>query len=346
MKNYRKYLCRLHILVVCLSVFLSSQAEGAVKIISIISDKTTVSKGQTGIVVEMEAENLDSVNPVTATVATLTYSLGQFETTLNSPALPAVIPASGKVTFKFTLSVFPLSDSGVCTIDGGIVTSGGNDNSADLTHKLTIQQPAEVVVTSILGAAEVTRGSSGNQVIMDVGRSGEADILINSADLAPVVPANYAGWQKNSPEFPQNFSKIYWWDERWFYRKQMTITNRSASVLPESYEIKLIFDHQKLVAEGKSLASGDDIRIVYFDGVSFTQIQRYLDPLASAWNQSNTTIWFRLQAPILSAPAASDRYAVYYGTDAITAANPPDDPANVFTFFDDFESGVNGWSRG
>ncbi len=320
--------------------------EAAVKVISIVSEKTTISKGQTGIVVEMEAENLDSLNPVNVTVATLTYTLGQFETTLNSPTLPAVIPAAGKITFKFTLSVFPLSDSGVCTVDGQISTSGGNDNSADLTHKFTIQQPAEVVVTSILGAAEVTRGSSGNQAIMDVGRSGEADILINSADLAPVVPGNYAGWQKISPEFPQNFAKVYWWDQRWFYRKQISITNRSSSVLPDTYEIKLIFDHQKLVAEGKSLASGDDVRIVYFDGVSFTEIERYLDPLASSWNQSNTTIWFRLQAPILSAPASSDKYAIYYGTDAITAANPPDNPANVFTFFDDFESGANGWTNG
>ncbi|MDD3146518.1 MAG: DUF2341 domain-containing protein, partial [Candidatus Riflebacteria bacterium] len=305
-----------------------------------------MSKGQTGIVVEMEVENLDLVSDTTATVATLTYSFGQYETTLNSPGLPATIPAAAKVTFKFTVSVFPIMSSGVCTVNGAVETSGGNDSGADLTHKWTVQQPAEVVVASILGPDEVTRGSSGNQAIMDIERSGEADILINSADLLPVNPSNYANWTKVSPDFPQNFAKSYWWNDHWFYRRQLTVTNRSSTVLPATYEIKFEFDHQKLVNEGKSLANGDDIRIIYFNGVNFSQIDRYLDPLTSGWNQSNTTIWFRLQEPILAAPGASEKYSIYYGADAATAANPPDNPANIFVFFDDFESGLNGWSQG
>lgn len=320
--------------------------EAAVRINSILCSKATVSKGQTGIIVNMEVENLDVGSPVTTTVATLTYSFGQYETTLNSPSLPAIIPAAGKVTFKFTVSVFPIINSGVCTVNGAVETSGGNDSGADLTHKWTVQQPAEVVVASIFGPDEVTRGSSGNQAIMDIERSGEADILINSADLLPVTPSNYANWKKISPDFPQNFAKSYWWNDNWFYRRQLTITNRSPAVLPKTYEIKLTFDHQKLVSEGKSLANGDDIRVVYFNGVSFSQIDRYLDPLASGWNQTDTTIWFRLQEPISSAPGASDKYAIYYGADGVTAANPPANPANVFVFFDNFESGVNGWSQG
>lgn len=320
--------------------------EAAVRVNSILCSKATVSKGQTGIIVNMEVENLDVGSPVTTTVATLTYSFGQYETTLNSPSLPAIIPAAGKVTFKFTVSVFPIINSGVCTVNGAVETSGGNDSGADLTHKWTVQQPAEVVVASIFGPDEVTRGSSGNQAIMDIERSGEADILINSADLLPVTPSNYANWKKISPDFPQNFAKSYWWNDNWFYRRQLTITNRSPSVLPKTYEIKLTFDHQKLVSEGKSLANGDDIRVVYFNGVSFSQIDRYLDPLASGWNQTDTTIWFRLQEPISSAPGASDKYAIYYGADGVTAANPPANPANVFVFFDNFESGVNGWSQG
>ncbi len=333
-------------LLILLLGFTVPPADAAVKITSIVCAKSTVSKGQTGIIVEMEVENLDVGNPTTATNVTLTYSLGQYETTLNFPTLPAIIPAAGKATFNFTLSVFPLSDSGVCTVDGEVYTTGGNDLSADLNHKWTVQQPAEVVITSIIGPDEVTRGSFGNQAIMDVSRNGEADIIIDAADLAPVNPSNYASWVKVSPEFPQNFSKTYWWDKNWLFRKQMKITNRSSSVLPATYEIKFVFDHQQLVNEGKSLANGDDIRVVYFDGVTFSQIERYLDPLVSGWNQNDTTIWFRLQNSILAAPASADRYALYYGTDPVTAASPPDSPANIFVFFDDFESGLNGWSQG
>jgi uncharacterized membrane protein len=321
-------------------------AVAAVRINSVLCSNSTVSKGQTGIVLYMEVENLDALNPVSVSMATLTYSLGEYETTLNSPALPSSIAAGDKEIFQFTVSVMPLSDSGVCTIDGEVNTSGGNDTDADLVHEWTIQQPAEIVVSTVLGASEVTRGSSANQVIMDVGRSGEADVLVNSADLRPANSSNYSDWRKISPEFPQNFAKTYWWDDRWFYRKQMAITNRSSKTLPESYEISMTFDHQSLVNNGKSLASGDDVRVVFFDGVTFTEIDRYLDPFASGWNQNDTTIWFRLQSHILPAPASSDKYAIYYGTDAVTANNPPDNPSNIFVFFEDFESGTNGWSQG
>ncbi len=335
-------------ILICLffSILFSFSASAAVKINSVVCANTTVSKGQTGIVLNMEVENLDVGSPVTVSLATLTYTLGDYETTLNSPSLPAVIPASGKVVFKFTVSVFPLSPSGNCLVDGAVNTSAGNVSGADLPHNWTIQQPAEIVITTILGASEVTRGSNSNQVIMDISRSGEADVVVNSADLSPVTPTNYSDWRKISPSFPQNFTKVYWWDDRWLFRRQMKITNRSSSILPETYEIKFTFDHANMVSSGKSLASGNDIRIVYFNGSNFVQVERYLDPLASAWNQSDTTIWFRLQAPLAAAPANTDRYALYYGANAVAAATPPDDPSNVFVFFDDFEQGQNGWSQG
>ncbi len=342
-----------------LAVALAAPVSGAVRINSISCPNSTVSKGQTGIVVIMEVENLDTINPTTMSLATLTFGLGRYEVTLNTPTLPAVIPASQKVSCMFTLSVHPLSDSGVCIVDGSVQTApGGNDTGADVTHTWTVQQPSELVITSILGPSQVNRGSTANQAIMDVSRSGEADVEVNHIDLAPLVPSNYSGWTMTSPTLPKNFTQGAWWNTRWPYRRQLTIGNRSPSTLPAGYEIKFQFDHASLVSAGKSLTSGDDIRIVYFNGAIFQEIARFRDPLSknyvgplrytdsvveSNWNATDTKIWFRLQAPLGPSPSSTRDYAIYYGANAADAVNPPANPKNVFLFDDDVET-VNGWT--
>ncbi|HNV71374.1 MAG TPA: hypothetical protein PKO06_16850, partial [Candidatus Ozemobacteraceae bacterium] len=317
--------------------------EAAVRINTILCDRTNVSKGQTGIEIYMEVENLDAA-PATLVMASLTFSLGSYEVTLNNPSLGSAIPGLGKTTCVFTLSVDPLSPSGVCVIDGSVQTSGGNDNSSDLTHSWSVQQPSELVITSIVGPSEVNRGSADNQAIMDVARTGEADVNLNHVDLTPLVPTNYTNWIRTSPTLPQNFAKAYWWNPRWQYRRQLTIANRSTSTLPTRYEIAFSFDHAALITAGKSLPSGDDIRIVYDNGTAFQEIPRYLDPMQSAWASSTTTIWFPLQEPLGPAPAATQRYTLYYGASIMDAALPPANPANVFIFSDDCENGANGWT--
>jgi hypothetical protein len=332
---------------------MAQSAQAVVRINYVSSNKVTVSKGQTGIQIAMEVENLDPVDSTILNLATLTFSLGSYEFNLNSPALPTSLAAAGtsgsKVTCQFTASVNPLSPSGVCVVDGHVECAppaGNDDTGADVTHSWTVQQPAELIITNILGPAEVSRGSAKNQAIMEVGRTGEANAVVNFLNLRPWVPTNYSTWVRTAPTLPQNFSRSVWWNNKWKYRKQMEITNRSTSTLPAAYEIAFSFDHAALVAAGKSLPSGDDIRIVYDDGVSYQDLTRYLDPLASAWNTTSTTIWFRLQAPINPTPASTKSYAVYYGASAADAAGPSANPAAVFVFDDTFENGVNGWTQG
>jgi hypothetical protein len=111
------------------------------------------------------------------------------------------------------------------------------------------------------------------------------------------------------------------------------------------YPVSVTFDHSALVAAGKSLPGGEDLRLVYRNGGYWREIDRALDP-DSAWDSTTTTLWFKLQAPM--GPFESDtEYYLYYGNSG--AGAPPDDPLSVFLFYDDFSGSsvdLSLWSVG
>jgi hypothetical protein len=128
-----------------------------------------------------------------------------------------------------------------------------------------------------------------------------------------------------------------WWDSSYAYRKKITVSAGSAGV-PSGYSASVTFDHAALVnavPSSKSLASGDDIRILHWDGSTWTELDRMLDP-GSAWNNSSTKIWFKTQAAI-NANTSDENYYLYYGN--LSPGSPPADGTNVFFFYDGYESG-------
>ena len=125
-----------------------------------------------------------------------------------------------------------------------------------------------------------------------------------------------------------------WWDNRYSYREKLTVTAGTVAV-PAGYSVSVSFNHASLVTGGKSLASGNDLRVVYWTGSAWTELDRALDA-ASAWNSAATKIWFKSQPAILASSSDSGYY-LYYGNPS--AASPPANPANIYLFFDDFETG-------
>jgi hypothetical protein len=122
-----------------------------------------------------------------------------------------------------------------------------------------------------------------------------------------------------------------WWDANYQYRQQITITAGTTAV-PTSYSVRVQFDHAALVTGSKSLSSGNDIRIVYWNGSGWTELDRRLDD-QSSWNSTTTQVWFRTQAAI-GASASDSNYYIYYGYSS--AGTPPTTWSNVFLFYDDF----------
>lgn len=121
----------------------------------------------------------------------------------------------------------------------------------------------------------------------------------------------------------------------WQYRKPLTIVTGAAAA-PAGYSMAIQFDHAALVSAGKSLPSGDDVRIIYSNGTVAWELDRRRER-GSSWNSANTRIWFATQAPI-GANQNNGQYYLYYGNPA--AGAPPTNRLRVFLFEDDFEGGT------
>jgi len=160
------------------------------------------------------------------------------------------------------------------------------------------QHPATVTTPKIA----LQNGIAGSSTIGDEG---------NSATVSVVAPKN-------------------WWNADYDYRMQITIVNNVASTLGSGYSVCLTLNTSSLVSSGKMLSSGNDLRIVYWNGSSWVQIDRDIIDM----NTSSTQVWFKTQADI-SASGSDNNYYMYYGNPS--AVNPPANKSNVYDFWDDFD---------
>jgi len=135
-----------------------------------------------------------------------------------------------------------------------------------------------------------------------------------------------------------------WWNKLYVKRMKVTVSAGATAVLA-GYTASLTFNHASLVGAGKSLASGNDVRIAYWNGSSWSELDRMLGS-ASSWNAAGTTILFRTQATV-AASGSDDNYYLYYSFPS--AVFPPADPNRVWLQSDGFESRdleawVGGWN--
>jgi len=123
------------------------------------------------------------------------------------------------------------------------------------------------------------------------------------------------------------------------YRRRVTV-NAGANAIPAGYSVSVVFDHAALVTAGKSLPTGDDVRIRYWNGSAWIDLDRVKD-IPTAWNTTTTRLWFAVQAPI-AAGGSNNNYYVHYGD--LSASTPP---ANGDYVFLDYEDGstLAGWTR-
>lgn len=124
-----------------------------------------------------------------------------------------------------------------------------------------------------------------------------------------------------------------WWNEDYAVRRRLTVTNNSTdTTLVSGYSVAFDFDHYDQVQQGDALASGDDVRVLWYNGASWVELDRVV---STNWNDSSNTtkLWFKTQQAI-SASGNDDMYFLYYGN--ASASSPPANPHNVYSFYDDF----------
>lgn len=123
------------------------------------------------------------------------------------------------------------------------------------------------------------------------------------------------------------------------YRRRITV-NAGANAIPAGYSVSVGFNHAALVTAGRSLANGDDVRVRYWNGTTWIDLDRVKD-VPTAWNTTTMRLWFAAQAPI-AAGGSNNNYYLHYGDPSASAA-----PANGdYVFLDDEDgSTLAGWTR-
>lgn len=122
---------------------------------------------------------------------------------------------------------------------------------------------------------------------------------------------------------------INWWNANYTYRRTITIENRATSTLDGNSSVSIAIDTGLLISSNKLLASGSDLRVAYWSGSSWIELDRDIKDL----NTDSTQIWFRLQSAVPSGEVDS-KYCVYYGNP--NAGSPPADRSNVYLWYDGF----------
>jgi metal-sulfur cluster biosynthetic enzyme len=123
---------------------------------------------------------------------------------------------------------------------------------------------------------------------------------------------------------------VVWWDNAYAFRRQLTVVNNTASTLTTGYTVWATIGAPHMQADG------DDLRIVYWNGATHTELDRHPRYLIS----DATEVYFKTQADI-SGNSADSNYYIYYGNPA--ASNPPANGANVYEYWHAFDN-LTGWS--
>ncbi len=118
-----------------------------------------------------------------------------------------------------------------------------------------------------------------------------------------------------------------WWDSSYSYQTEISLSTGSA--LSSEYSIHVQMDLDTLVADGKVKSDFEDVRVVYFDGSTYTELDRHIRQASTGYD-----IWFQLQNTKGANDSSSGEYFVYYGNS--TAADAPKDYSNVYLLYDDF----------
>ncbi len=121
-----------------------------------------------------------------------------------------------------------------------------------------------------------------------------------------------------------------WWDTDWQFRRAISITVSDPNPLDTGYTANISVDTATLIADGSMEASGDDLRIVFWDNSNWQELDRRVQNL----NTDHTLIWFMTETAIAD---QDDNYYLYYGNPS--AATPPADWAHIYVVGDNFGDG-------
>jgi len=150
-----------------------------------------------------------------------------------------------------------------------------------------------------------------------------------TVDTGARVYGTYEGTQSIDGVYESFTEGLNWWNANYAYRRRITIANTGASSLGANYSVAVTIDASSLISSGKALLNGNDIRVAFWSGNSWIELDRDVRDI----NSASTQVWFETQTAI-PGNSLDSNYYLYYGDP--TAGNPPANNTNVYLWFDDF----------
>ncbi len=185
------------------------KSKSVLKIDKVYSDRTEVTKGQSGIPLGVYISNLGEADCI-FDFATPTVSIGQYTFTFVGPATgTTIIPGNGSIIATFAVSISRNSESGSDVLNA--VASATNKLSgekleiigSDNPHVWMIQNPADLVLMQIIASDTVYRGQKNNAIILRAQNMGEAEMEWHTSESTiAFIPhvGTYENLRKESPE--------------------------------------------------------------------------------------------------------------------------------------------------
>ena len=123
-----------------------------------------------------------------------------------------------------------------------------------------------------------------------------------------------------------------WWDTDYLYRQNLAVSTGPQQPDRGYYGYTLrvpALNTQALIAAGEMQADCDDLRVLYFDGSAWTELDRHVIDCGAAVSD------VRFAAPVgMASNAIDDDFYLYYGNPA-AGAPAPLGTSNVYLWFDD-----------
>ncbi|MDZ7261361.1 MAG: hypothetical protein ONB05_04570, partial [candidate division KSB1 bacterium] len=187
----------------------------SLNILSISTEKTTVSQGQIGVPVNMLVENQGTEGVGSISAGLNFIGPNSSNRNLDYPVVTRTdkitnIPGSSIQTFSFLVTVSETALTDTITIDGWVSGSIGgtvvSDSSAKVKDKWLVQRPAQLRLLRINSFADtVSQGLTNISLSMTVKNEGQASALISGARLTfwsvpenKFVPSDYEVFPSDS----------------------------------------------------------------------------------------------------------------------------------------------------
>jgi MSHA biogenesis protein MshQ len=152
-------------------------------------------------------------------------------------------------------------------------------------------------------------------------------------------------WLVLLSHFPLPLAAQSWWDSQFGYRRQMLVETGANAPYNgyKGYTVRLEgLDTAAMVEAGELSDNCGDLRLAYWDGSNWTEVERHLIDC----NTAASEIRFMLQADI-AANGSDDGYYLYHGAPTLSSPPTPLGTDNVYLWYDDgSENRLDSYVRG